>query len=54
MEIKIPAAMPLWLSALLDEAGIFPTSFSKYGYCYQHYIFPQWEKNLVFGGKIYA
>ena len=54
MEIKIPNAMPLWLSSLLDEAGVFPTSFSKYGYCYQHYIFPQLEKNHYLGGKVYA
>lgn len=35
MEIKIPGAMPLWLSALLDELKIFPTSFSKYGEAYK-------------------
>lgn len=45
MEIKIPGAMPLWLSCLLDEAAVFPTSFSKYGYCYKNYLFPDLEKN---------
>lgn len=31
MEIKIPGAMPLWLSHILDELEIYPTSLSKYG-----------------------
>lgn len=35
MEIKIPGAAPLWLAHLLSELEIFPTSFSKYGRCYQ-------------------
>ena len=34
MEIKIPDAMPLWLSHILDELKIFPTSYSKYGTAY--------------------
>ncbi len=34
MEIKIPDAMPLWLSRILDELRIFPVSFSKYGKAY--------------------
>lgn len=34
MEIKIPGAMPLWLSAILSGAGAFPISFSKYGRAY--------------------
>lgn len=38
MEIKIPNACPLWLSRVLSEMKIFPTSFSKYGYCYMNYI----------------
>ncbi len=38
MEIKIPGACPLWLSRLLSETGIFPTSFSKYGACYREHI----------------
>ncbi len=38
MEIKMPGACPLWLSRLLDEAKIYPTSFSKYGACYQKHI----------------
>lgn len=38
MEIKFPGACPLWLSRLLSEMGVFPTSFSKYGACYQEHI----------------
>ena len=44
MEIKIPGVCPLWLSQLLSQAGVFPTSFSKYGYCYQHHILPNISK----------
>ena len=36
LELKLPAACPLWLSRLLSEAGAFPVSFSKYGSCYQN------------------
>lgn len=36
MEIKMPNAMPVWLSHSLDRLEIFPTSFSKYGNCYKH------------------
>ena len=35
MEIKIPGAAPVWLAQLLSRTGAFPTSFSKYGACYQ-------------------
>ena len=38
MEVKIPGAAPLWLSRLLSENGIFPSSFSKYGTYYSQYI----------------
>ncbi len=34
MELKVPGAMPLWLSAALTELCIYPTSFSKYGRIY--------------------
>lgn len=34
MEIKIPGGMPLWLARGLSEAGIFPTSYSKYANAY--------------------
>ena len=35
MEIKTNGAMPLWLAHALDECGILPTSFSKYGTAYR-------------------
>lgn len=38
MEIKIPGICPLWLSRLLSEYKIYPTSFSKYGECYKKHI----------------
>ncbi|MDD4773180.1 MAG: polyphosphate polymerase domain-containing protein [Eubacteriales bacterium] len=31
MEVKITGAMPLWLTGLLSELGIYHTGFSKYG-----------------------
>lgn len=34
MEIKIPGAMPLWMSEILSELEIFPKTFSKYGTYY--------------------
>ena len=38
MEIKIPDAMPLWLTHALDKYGIFPANFSKYGTAYTDII----------------
>ena len=38
MEIKTIMAMPVWLSAALNELQIYPGSFSKYGHCYINYI----------------
>lgn len=34
MEIKIPDAMPLWLTEILTRTKIYPVSFSKYGTYY--------------------
>jgi len=34
MEIKTHGAMPLELTRLFSEMGVFPVSFSKYGTCY--------------------
>lgn len=39
MELKIENAIPLWLSNYLAEEKIYQTSFSKYGTCYQNYLF---------------
>ncbi|MBR0598362.1 polyphosphate polymerase domain-containing protein [Sinanaerobacter chloroacetimidivorans] len=41
MEIKIPGVMPLWLSHILADLEIFPTSYSKYGTCYKEHLFRQ-------------
>ena len=38
MEIKTCGPMPLWLSQTINNLSIFPTSFSKYGYCYSNYL----------------
>ncbi len=38
MEIKIEDAMPLWMTKLLSEFRIYPTSFSKYGTEYTRYM----------------
>lgn len=38
MEIKVPGAFPLWMSALLNALNIYPVSFSKYGSIYQKRI----------------
>ncbi len=35
MELKLPGAMPLWLSHILNGMNLYPTSFSKYGRGYQ-------------------
>ena len=36
MEIKIPGAMPFWMSRILSDMGVFPVSISKYGEYYKH------------------
>lgn len=38
MEIKVPMAMPLWLTRILNDLEIYPTSFSKYGNIYRQNI----------------
>lgn len=38
MEIKLSKAIPMWMSKILSENQIFPTSFSKYGTEYQNYV----------------
>lgn len=40
MELKLPGVCPLWLSQALSQIGAFPTSFSKYGYCYTKTLLP--------------
>ena len=38
LEVKVQQAVPLWLSALLTECGIFRSSFSKYGEAYKRQL----------------
>lgn len=38
MEVKIPGAMPLWMSSAFDRLGIRKTSFSKYGKVYERIL----------------
>ena len=38
MEVKIPGAMPLWMSRLLDRLRVYPTSYSKYGAYYRQCV----------------
>lgn len=38
MEIKVPGALPLWMSQALSELEIRRISFSKYGTAYKNYV----------------
>ncbi len=38
MEIKVPYAIPLWLTKILSENQLYPGSFSKYGTCYTNFL----------------
>ncbi len=44
MEIKAPGAIPLWLCDLLNQNGVYPTSFSKYGVCYRDFLYPRFKQ----------
>ena len=41
MEIKALGGMPIWMTGILSENEIFPTTFSKFGVCYTDYIYKQ-------------
>lgn len=47
MEIKIPGAAPLWLAHLLSDLALFPTSFSKYGTCYQSTLLEKYFNGVI-------
>ena len=51
MEVKIPGAMPLWMSRLFSGMGLFPVSYSKYGAYYKEYLY---HGVFVEGGRICA
>jgi len=38
MEVKAEKSIPVWLSRMLSENGLFKTSFSKYGTEYKKMI----------------
>lgn len=45
LETKIYQAMPVWLTKMLSELEIYPTSFSKYGRVYEEMIMKNISKN---------
>lgn len=47
LEIKVSGAMPLWLSAILDQLEIYPSSFSKYGTYYKQRVLGSWQMEGV-------
>jgi hypothetical protein len=47
MEIKVAQSIPLWLSHLLSEYRIYPTSFSKYGREYEKQLISQAEQRVL-------
>ncbi len=47
LEIKVSGAMPLWLSAILDQLEIYPASFSKYGTYYKQRVLGSWQMEGV-------
>ena len=53
MEVKIPGAMPVWMSQLFSELKIYPVSYSKYGTYYKEYILPE-QMDHYKGGRICA
>ena len=54
MEIKIPGAAPMWLTQILSELKIYPTSFSKYGRCYQKLMTRRREEQQRLEAPCYA
>lgn len=50
MEVKIPNAMPVWMSQAFSQLDIFPVSYSKYGTFYKNYLMP----NTTFTGGIHC
>ena len=47
MEVKIPGAMPLWLSEILTKYKIYPASFSKYGTCYTDELWQMHQEEIM-------
>lgn len=49
MEIKVSNAYPLWLTSILSEFEVYPTSFSKYGEIYKKVCME--EREIAEGGE---
>ena len=47
LEIKVQAAMPLWLTEILSRGKIYKGSFSKYGEAYRQQLMKTKERNYV-------
>lgn len=47
MELKLPAAMPLWLAKTLSRLEIYPASFSKYGRAFCTMLQETKEKGIL-------
>lgn len=47
MEIKVAGAYPLWMVSILSDLQLYPTSFSKYGSCYQSELIKQREECVL-------
>ena len=50
MEVKIPGAMPVWMSCMFSQLGIYPASFSKYGMYYKQILY----KSQISEGGIFC
>ncbi len=54
LEIKTTGAYPFWLIHALEECGIYPASFSKYGGIYKRFLLPDFLEKLSVCGETAA
>lgn len=54
LEIKTNGAMPLWLTGILAQEEIYPTSFSKYGEVYKRELLQKEKCTVDEGGFLYV
>lgn len=47
LEIKMPLSIPLWLSHILSDLGIFASSFSKYAACFTDWSTATTKKKVI-------
>lgn len=50
LEVKVQGSMPLWLSSILNEGGIYKSSFSKYGEAYRQELLKAKDNTVRFSG----